>query len=90
MPCFNFLHVIPPEALLAILLVIYSLPNNHAHAQMQQVRYEGGDEYGGKARPQSQTGGPVTHILLTEAHMASSGTFHHAHVVHHEEVYLQL
>lgn len=52
---------------------------------MQQGSYKG-DEYVGKAKP----AGFVTHVLLTEAHVASAGTFHHAHMVHHEEVYLQL
>lgn len=32
----------------------------------------------------------IAHILLTEAHVTSAGTFHHAHVVHHKQVYLEL
>lgn len=66
-----------------------SLPNDHAHARMQQESYKG-DEYAGKAKPQGQTGGFVAHVLLTKAHVASPGTFHHAHVIYHEEVYLEL
>lgn len=29
----------------------------------------------------------IAHVLLTEAHVTSAATFHHAHMIHHEQIY---
>jgi len=55
----------------------------------QQVRGDGG---GDQDRPRAprRSGGRVAVVLLAEAHVSRARSLHHAHVVHHEQVDLQL
>lgn len=53
---------------------------------------EGAEEEGDEENRVGEEGGwgCITQILLTKAHVTVTTTFHHAHVVHHKEIDLQL